>query len=89
MLEAKVREYGHKWKLFEHFIPGRVDKMIKNRFNLLLRRRQRDGRLAIKALMTAEPTPKMEEVKDSSDRWTVQEPWDEFGQEDFEWMSTE
>jgi hypothetical protein len=89
MLEAKVMEHEDKWKLFEHFFPGRVDMMIKNRFNLLFRRRQRDIRFAIQSLMTVQPAANVEEFRDSSESCTFQEPWDEFGQEDFEWTSIE
>jgi hypothetical protein len=38
LLERRVSEHGHKWKLFENDFPGRTDISIKNRYNVLARR---------------------------------------------------
>jgi hypothetical protein len=87
ILEAKVIEHGHKWKLFEQFFPGRSDTMIKNRLNLLFRKRQRDIRRTIKSLMTVQRARKKDEVRDSLETSRFQEPWGGFDEEDFEWTS--
>lgn len=42
LLNHKVQEMGRKWKVFEIFFPGRTDISIKNRYNLLERKRRRD-----------------------------------------------
>jgi hypothetical protein len=39
LLEHKVAEYGRTWKRFELWFPGRTDIDIKNRYNLLMRRK--------------------------------------------------
>jgi hypothetical protein len=39
LLNEKVQQLGHKWKMFEAFFPGRVDVSIKNRYNVLLRQK--------------------------------------------------
>jgi hypothetical protein len=41
LLEAKVRELGRKWKLFEPFFLGRTDVNIKNRCTAQARKLQR------------------------------------------------
>jgi hypothetical protein len=40
LLEAKAAQDGHRWKHFEVFFPGRTDVGIKNRYNLLIRRKK-------------------------------------------------
>jgi hypothetical protein len=85
ILEAKVAECGHKWKLFEAFFPGRVDISIKNRFNLLFRRRRRNVRLVMQSLVSGKQTPKKADIGDPSEISACQEAWDMFAQEDFEW----
>jgi hypothetical protein len=47
LLEEYVAEHGKKWKLFEEFFPGRTEISIKNRYNVLLRRRARDIKVAM------------------------------------------
>jgi hypothetical protein len=42
LLEAKVAEFGNRWKYFEFFFPGRSDVSIKNRYNVLMRRQRRE-----------------------------------------------
>jgi hypothetical protein len=44
LLHRLVDEHGHKWKLLESFFPGRCDISIKNRYNVLLRKRNRELR---------------------------------------------
>jgi hypothetical protein len=41
LLEAKVAESGEKWKTLERYFIGRTDANIKNRYNVLKRRRRR------------------------------------------------
>jgi hypothetical protein len=41
LLELRVAEHGHKWKMFEVEFPGRTNINLKNRFNVLVRRRMR------------------------------------------------
>jgi hypothetical protein len=41
LLERQVCRHGNKWKQLETFFPGRTDTQLKNRFNLLQRRRER------------------------------------------------
>jgi hypothetical protein len=45
LLELRVVQHGHKWKMFESDFPGRTDISIKNRFNVLARRRMRQLRI--------------------------------------------
>jgi hypothetical protein len=45
LLECKVAEQGRKWKMFESSFPGRTDIDIKNRYNVLARRRLRRLRI--------------------------------------------
>jgi hypothetical protein len=46
LLERMVIERGHKWKAFEVHFPGRTDIQLKNRHNVILRRRNRIFRIA-------------------------------------------
>jgi hypothetical protein len=85
LLEEKVRTHGHMWKYFENFFPGRVDTNIKNRFNVLLRRRQRDMRfirqlslMHQQKLMEASHPPNGKEFAERLDEWN---------DEEFEWIS--
>jgi hypothetical protein len=56
LLEGKVAEHGHRWKLFELFFPGRTDVNIKNRYNVLVRRRKRELAMLGRAIARAQPT---------------------------------
>lgn len=47
LLDAYVAEHGKKWKLLEGFFPGRTEISIKNRYNVLLRRKARDVKVAL------------------------------------------
>ena len=46
-LEQKVTELGRRWIHIKAFFPGRTDTSLKNRFNLLCRRRIRQWQAAI------------------------------------------
>jgi hypothetical protein len=83
MLEAKVLEHGHQWKLFEAFFPGRADTMLKNRFNLLVRHRRKYFRSVMQPVAAVKPAvaltpPEIPAFPDS---------WDDPAEEDFEWTS--
>jgi hypothetical protein len=45
-LEDKVREFGRKWKVLEQCFPGRTDINLKNRYNLLARKKTKASRVA-------------------------------------------
>jgi hypothetical protein len=85
LLEAKVLEHGHKWKLFETFFPGRVDTNIKNRFNVLLRQRQKGMRFVMRFFVA--PPPRAMEVPHSPDFVEFRETSNEWNEEEFEWTS--
>jgi hypothetical protein len=85
LLETKVSEHGRKWKLFEAFFPSRVDTNIRNRFNVLLRQRQKEVRFVARAFVPPQPrvlevpvTPGVAEHSELSDKWNL---------EGFEWTS--
>ena len=46
-LEQKVTELGRRWIHIKPFFPGRTDTNLKNRFNLLCRRRMKQWQKAI------------------------------------------
>ena len=78
LLEMKVQEMGRKWKVMEVYFPGRTDINIKNRFNLLERRKRCEIRKAQKALQrrstryTMAPIPAQmpkEPAGEESDFW--------------------
>jgi hypothetical protein len=56
LLQRRVAEHGHKWKLFENDFPGRTDISIKNRFNVLARRSLRWVRIE-EAVPSEDPLP--------------------------------
>jgi hypothetical protein len=45
LLIEKQCQLGCKWVKIARFFPNRTDAMIKNRFNLLLRQSQKQGKL--------------------------------------------
>jgi hypothetical protein len=47
MLEQKVREMGKRWKVLEQFFPGRTDVSLKNRYNLLVRKKNKALKIAL------------------------------------------
>jgi hypothetical protein len=47
LLDEKVAQLGKKWKLLEVYFPGRTDIGLKNRYNLLTRKRNK----ALKSVM--------------------------------------
>jgi hypothetical protein len=76
LLEAEVREHGHKWKAFEALFPGRAETNIKNRFNVLFRRRQKQMQFIMKnarASTQLPESPPTASPTDSSDTWNEAE----------------
>jgi hypothetical protein len=47
LLEEKVNELGRRWKVLEAYFPGRTDVNLKNRYNLLTRKRNKAIRMAL------------------------------------------
>jgi hypothetical protein len=56
LLEAKVAQYGNRWKFFECFFPGRTDVSIKNRYNVLMRRKKAQAASISRAFSTMSST---------------------------------
>jgi hypothetical protein len=83
LLEAKVLEHGHKWKMFETFFPGRVDTNIKNRYNVLVRRKRKEMKILSRSsgahAAESGENSQLTEPTDS-DMFTL---WD---QDEFDWM---
>ena len=50
LLLSKVDEHGKRWKLFEVFFDGRTEIDIRNRFNVLMRRKAKIDRIKQKRL---------------------------------------
>jgi hypothetical protein len=48
-LERMVIERGHKWKTLELHFPGKTDIQLKNRYNVIQRRRNRLFRIAFRS----------------------------------------
>jgi hypothetical protein len=48
LLFEKVSEHGKKWKNFEKLFPGRTDINIKNRYNVLTRKKAKELKIALK-----------------------------------------
>jgi hypothetical protein len=48
MLCDLVKDQGKKWKQFEARFPGRTDINIKNRFNVLTRKKAKELKIALK-----------------------------------------
>jgi hypothetical protein len=48
LLLELVNEHGRKWKTFERSFPGRTDINIKNRYNVLTRRKAKEVKIAMK-----------------------------------------
>ena len=44
LLEEKVLELGNKWVTIQQYFPDRTDTSIKNRWKLLLRRKENGGK---------------------------------------------
>lgn len=44
LLRAKVEEFGNKWVKISKFFPSRTDAMVKNRYQVLLRRQNKQQR---------------------------------------------
>jgi hypothetical protein len=55
LLERLVIERGHKWKAMEAHFPGKTDIQIKNRHNVILRRRKRVFKMAFRRPRGARP----------------------------------
>jgi hypothetical protein len=74
-LMAHVLEHGHKWKLFEGAFPGRPETSIKNRFNVLVRRRTRHMRLVMKPIVVGQSpeVPSISTFADSYETWSEEE----------------
>jgi hypothetical protein len=47
MLDQMVREMGKGWKVLEQFFPGRTDVSLKNRYNLLVRKKNKALKIAL------------------------------------------
>jgi hypothetical protein len=48
LLEEKVGELGRRWKVLEAYFPGRTDINLKNRYNLLTRKRNKAIKIALR-----------------------------------------
>jgi len=44
LLEQKVNEFGNKWVTIQQYFPDRTDTSIKNRYKLILRRKENGGK---------------------------------------------
>ena len=42
LIEMKFLQYGSKWKILAKFFPNRTDVMIRNRWNMLKRKQQKN-----------------------------------------------
>jgi hypothetical protein len=47
ILEEKVRELHHQWKCMEQYLPRRTDSQIKNRYKVIIRRRQKEEKRSL------------------------------------------
>jgi hypothetical protein len=84
LLEEKVSQHGHQWKMFELFFPGRVDINIKNRYNVLLRQKRREMKNAMQSNSkslnkSSDGDPGVEPIVSDTDTL-----WND---EEFDWIS--
>jgi hypothetical protein len=84
LLQRRVMEQGRTWKHFEMYFPGRTYISIKNRYNVLARRRLRSVRLnggvTLPARSTQAPPPLPPDDDDFSEGLSSGDvfDWDDF-----------
>jgi hypothetical protein len=59
LLEEKVIEIGRRWKVLATSFPGRTDVSLKNRYNLLTRKRNKAIKIALRLPLKVQKTPKI------------------------------
>jgi hypothetical protein len=71
LLNELVNQRGKKWKAFEHFFSGRTDINLKNRYNVLIRRKAKQYKIEMKLPLKTkrkvapqQPSPSIEEPGD-------------------------
>jgi hypothetical protein len=55
VIEEKVQKYGRHWKFLEKYLTGRKDNQIKNRYKVILRRKNKQRKLALKEVEVGWP----------------------------------
>jgi hypothetical protein len=70
LLKDLVNQHGKTWKAFESLFPGRIDISIKNRYNVLSRRKAKELKIALKLPLKRKRDPAQQR---SEQRWDLAE----------------